>query len=144
MKDNKVFKMATEHLLMSLQQCNFNSKKIQALYPKGGLFQNIKEIQRARRIIDHFITVWQYQLVKGTFELPQTRDKMVYFVEIKVAEYLARDGVLWINSRFRDRSNRELVKEVREAVLFLREKGAENEAYVYEIFLKQQIGEELI
>lgn len=142
MRNNKVFKMATEMLLISLEQCNYEVNEIQAYYPRAGFSQRIEDVERARRIIDSFIFLWPELLKKGTLKLPSSREEVINFVEIEVAKNMAKTASIQINLRFKHRSNRELVKETREAIAFLREKGAENDAYIYETFLKQQIGEE--
>lgn len=142
MRKNKVFKIVTEMLLLSLDRCNYEVNEIQAYYPKPGFSQRTEDVDRARKIIDNFINLWPHQQKTGMINFPGSREKVIDFVEIEVAKYIAQAASIRINLRFKYRSNRELVKEAREAIAFLREKGAESDAYVYETFLKQKIGEE--
>jgi len=125
-----------------LRRSHYDVDKATINYPRGGLFTSREDIDRTYRKALMQLQVWQANKRAGKSDLPPTLQEFERYLDITLAEQSFSDAQSLINLRFSDRSNSELVKEMREAIAELRRLGCNDKASSCEYTMRQRIGEE--
>jgi hypothetical protein len=141
MKSN-INRMIKESFMEGFKRSKFDLQKTIPILPKGGMFTSHQDSGRAFKIALMYIRVWQDQARENPSFFPKTPKEIEKFVDIFIAENSFMEATTIINLQSRDRSNQELLKEAKEAIVDLHRLGAEEKASFCEHMLSQRIGEE--
>ena len=137
-----IIKMIKEILIDGLRKsgCDLERTKIQ--YPRGGIFTNRNDMDRAFRNASMKLDIMKSRKKAGDKEIPGTLGEFDKYLDIQLAEQSFMDASVMINSVLSDRNNRELVKEMMEAIEVLKRHGCKEKVSTYQFYLNQKIGEE--
>ncbi|MHB8114287.1 MAG: hypothetical protein ACYDHA_12630 [Bellilinea sp.] len=141
MKPN-VNKMIKEILMDGFRRSGYVLEKTNVQYPRGEFVMTPSDIARAYKNADMLLDIWQIQEKAGKSVLPPTFQEFENFLDIKIAEHSFTEAFAFLNRRFSDRSNKELVNEMRGAIEELKRLGCDGSASSFEFLLNQRIGEE--
>jgi hypothetical protein len=137
-----IIKMIKEVLIDGLQISGCDLEKTQIRYPRGGLFTNKNDINRAYQIAKMKLDLWSTRKKAGDKEIPNTINEFVRLIDIQLAEQSFLDAAGKINSPLSDRPNSELVTEMKDALEVFRKYGCKDKLSSYKFLMDQRIGKE--
>ncbi len=142
MKNNNVFKMTKNAILIALRKCDYKVERMAIVFPQATFLTNRQDYDRAFSFINAIVSFWSQNAKSGKREFPTNKDELERLVDIEIAKNIAFSDISAINSPLtRSRSNVQIVKEAREAIAFLN-KIHDGLGFEYEMLLKRKLGEE--
>ena len=137
-----IIKMIKEVLLDGLKKSGCDLERTQIQYPRGGIFTNKNDINRAYQNAKIKLDLWRSRKKAGDKEIPQTIKDFEKYIDIQLAEESFLDASVKINSPLSDRNNSELVTEMRDALEVFRKYDCKDKLSSYKFIMDQRIGEE--
>ncbi len=136
-------KLCKKILMDALKQSGYNIMKWQIRHSAGGLFMSIDDVNRANQVAYVIFDGINGKAERGELEIPYNPAEIEFEVDLRLWDLSASDSIMWLNSFARNRSNKELLSEAREAINQLNKMGkrGEEKAYAHEWILKKKIGE---
>ena len=137
-------KMIKQTLLDGLRRSRYNLSKTKLKYPKGGWGISRQDRDRAYKWAYSTLESMRSLRLEGDESLPSTPEGIERYIEVRIAKQSFDFAYALINNPVFGRSNRELVREAREAIETLRSLGGEqaDTASTYERMLDRKIGAE--
>ena len=136
-------KLCKRILIDALRGSSYDINKAQIRSSAGGMFMTMDDVKRANQVAGVIIDGLKNQVLLGKLKIPFDPAELEYEIDFRIWDMSASDSILFINSIFRNRSNKEMVNEAKEAINQLNKMGkrGEEKAYAHEWILKKKIGE---
>jgi hypothetical protein len=138
-----VNKMIKEILTDGLKKGKGIPSLVNLSYPTGGFFTSNDE---KRSAFTYAMGILELLKMRASENMKQSSPQHLDYEQIidkEIAKMSIQDSLTRINSRFADRSNNELIKEVKDGIAVIRRLGDEDGlASFYERELKRRTGEE--